>query len=103
MPSKITSIVAAGGAVLVTASPDTSLHQQINSHRFGWTIQPDNPEVLAQEIIYLYNQPSLIKEAKANALIYADQYVRKDRVIHHFLSELFTADIREKNTILQTN
>lgn len=103
MPSKITSIVAAGGAVLVTASPDTSLHQQINSYRFGWTIEPDNPEVLAQEIIYLYNQPSLIKEAKTNALSYADQYIRKDKVIHHFLSELFTADMRENNTILQTN
>ena len=102
MPSKITSIVGAGGAVIVTASPNTSLHHLINIHQFGWTIAPDNPEALTKKIIQLYSENILIEKAKKNALNYADQYIRKDKVINSFLSAL-SSHLQENQTILQTN
>ena len=103
MPSKITSIAAAGGAVIATASPNTSLYQQIHSHRFGWTIEPDNPYALTQKIIWLNNENAQIELAKNNALGYANQYIRKEKVIRDFLSAVLIPDLRENNTILQTN
>jgi colanic acid biosynthesis glycosyl transferase WcaI len=102
MPSKITSIVGAGGAVIVTASPNTSLYHLIHSHQFGWTIAPDHPEALTKKIIQLNAENILIEKAKKNALDYADQYIRKDKVIITFLSGL-SSDLQENQTILQTN
>lgn len=102
MPSKITSIVAAGGAVVVTASVNTSLYNLIHQHEFGWTIAPDHPEALTKKIIQLNTDNILIEKAKTNALNYAGQYIRKDKVINSFLSAL-SSDLQEHQTILQTN
>ncbi|MBU6157562.1 MAG: WcaI family glycosyltransferase [Bacteroidetes bacterium] len=103
MPSKITSIVAAGGAVVATASANTSLFNLIHQHQFGWTIDPDSPEALRNIIFRLASEQELIALAKANAFEYANKNIRKEIVINKFLSAIDCSYSRSTSTILETN
>lgn len=49
-PSKVYTIMSAGRAVIASADPDSELAWVVNEARSGWTIEPDNPNSLAEII-----------------------------------------------------
>lgn len=50
MPSKLTSILAAGGYALVTALPGTSLYDIVAQHQMGQLVKPESSEDLVKAI-----------------------------------------------------
>lgn len=86
MPSKITSIAATGGAVLVNAIKNTSLYHLVDSYKLGWIIEPNNPEALVEILLKLNDNEKELIEARKNALDYASQFLNMENVINRFLS-----------------
>lgn len=84
MPSKLTGILAAGGAALVTADAGTALHKIVEENRLGLVIEPDSPGALALGIERLANDINLRKEFKGNARRFAREKVNKNIVLDEF-------------------
>lgn len=86
MPSKLTTILAIGGSVVVTAKEDTSLYDVVRSNNMGIVIEPENQTALNEAILYtLVGQD---EERKSNARNYAQQFIAIDGIFTHFLSEV---------------
>jgi len=69
MPSKLTTICAVGGLVIVTASENTSLHSLVSKHNLGLLIEPEDQPALTEAIkMAIYQDHSTIKD---NALKFA--------------------------------
>jgi colanic acid biosynthesis glycosyl transferase WcaI len=86
MPSKLTTILAVGGATIVTAPHGTSLQQVITNNNLGMVTSPDDTEELAAAI-----KSSLTKnmaEMRQNARGYALKYLNIDNVMQTFLSDV---------------
>lgn len=86
MPSKLTTILSIGGTALVTAEPDTSLFEVINSNKIGLLVEPENTIALTECILRNIEQPC--EELQANARNYAEQFLRIDSVINSFLNDI---------------
>jgi len=102
MPSKLATILGAGGLALVTAEKDTSLHTLITEHKMAIPVEPENSLKLYQSI---YNVVSSLDNMnttttnafststdfidvhtiKKNAIEYARQNLSKDVIINEFL------------------
>jgi len=82
MPSKLTSILAAAGCVIVTALPGTTLHNIISCHEMGILIEPESKAALAEGIELALN--SNINILRNNARTYAEKYLGKNAIIENF-------------------
>ena len=83
MPSKLTSILAAGGASIVTADKNTSLANTIIDDKLGWVIEPENAFALARQIKESVGGRQ-IKEYRVNARRYAELFLSKDAILQTF-------------------
>ncbi|RYY35304.1 MAG: colanic acid biosynthesis glycosyltransferase WcaI [Sphingobacteriaceae bacterium] len=82
MPSKLTSILAAGGCSIVTALPGTSLYDIIHENSMGLLIAPDSAALLTECIANAFN--SDLDAIRANAREYARQNLDKDFILKRF-------------------
>jgi colanic acid biosynthesis glycosyl transferase WcaI len=88
MPSKLTGILAAGGCVLVTAVPDTSLYEVVQQGEMGILVEPESVGALKNGIDKaLYSDVSMIKK---NARSYAEQYLSKSKILSRLEMRLET-------------
>ncbi|WP_158275204.1 WcaI family glycosyltransferase [Pedobacter sp. HMWF019] len=79
LPSKLTTILAVGGLVLVTALPGTSLYDVIHNHQVGIVIEPERDELLRTELLdCLKNDHS---HEKLNARKYAELKLEQNRIL----------------------
>lgn len=89
MPSKLTTILAVGGASIITASPGTSLYDMVHDYDFGYVVEPqdkDNQDLLTNQILQIKLDAEL--EAKReNARKYAVQYLNVDKVMNKFVQD----------------
>ena len=79
MPSKLVSILAAGGCPLVTAIPGSSLYEVINQYQAGILTEPENALALQEGI-----EKALAENLdvyKANARKYAEQFLSKENIM----------------------
>lgn len=89
MPSKLTTILAVGGASIVTAAQGTSLYDMVHDYDFGYVVAPQDKgqqELLTNLIL----QIKLDKELEAkreNARNYAVQYLNVDKVMKKFVND----------------
>lgn len=58
VPSKLISYMLSGKAILSTALPHSELADVIDKSSCGWHIEPENPHLLAQEILRISQLPS---------------------------------------------
>jgi colanic acid biosynthesis glycosyl transferase WcaI len=58
VPSKLISYMLSGKAILSTALPHSELADVIDKSRCGWHIEPENPHILAEEILRISRLPS---------------------------------------------
>jgi len=86
MPSKLTTILAVGGASIVTSSPGTSLYNVVSKYNLGYIIEPDNYRLLADEILQIRSDKAGTEEKRANARKYALEYLNIDNVMSTFIS-----------------
>ena len=87
MPSKFTSILAAGGCALVTADKGTTLYETISAHRIAVVIEPESTRALQQGILEMLTGNA--EPYRINARNYALQYLDKDNILRAFETELY--------------
>ncbi|MVN89919.1 WcaI family glycosyltransferase [Mucilaginibacter aquatilis] len=91
MPSKLTTILAVGGASIVTCVPDTSLYNVVDKYNLGYIIEPESYELLADIISKIKSNPEEVIVKRSNARDYALQYLNIDNVMgtftNNFLNE----------------
>lgn len=89
MPSKLVTILSAGGASIVSADAGTSLSDVIIENKLGWTIEPENVEALANAIKdALYS--SLLPGIRKKARIYAETYLDKQAILLNYEAMLLS-------------
>ncbi|OOQ57079.1 WcaI family glycosyltransferase [Mucilaginibacter pedocola] len=89
MPSKLTTILAVGGASIITAAEGTSLHEVVKDHDFGYVVEPQDKEqqdLLTNQILQIKLDESLEKK-RENARNYAVQYLNVDKVMNKFVDD----------------
>jgi len=93
MPSKLTTILAVGGACIITCSPGTSLYNVVSKHDVGYIIEPDNFKVLAETILDIQAHHDITAVKKGNAREYALKYLNIDNVMETFTDNVLKNSI----------
>ena len=87
MPSKLTSILAAGGCPLVTASEGSTLHKLIHKNEMGIVVEPDDHALLARGIRFALDNS--LEKFRSNARYYASRYLSKEVILGNWENILF--------------
>ncbi|GAB3180933.1 WcaI family glycosyltransferase [Telluribacter humicola] len=94
MPSKLTSILAAGGCALVTALPETTLYETIQKYNLGILIEPESVEALKEGLAYALE--SDLKTYRRNARLYAQEFLEKEHIMKAFEKEILHLSLSEE-------
>ncbi|MEM8526425.1 MAG: WcaI family glycosyltransferase [Bacteroidota bacterium] len=86
MPSKLTSILAAGGCALITAAEGSSLYQVTSENQLGILTEPESKQALLEGIIDALEQDLTLYQE--NARQYAEQHLNKNQILKNFESLL---------------
>ena len=101
MPSKLTSILAAGGCALVSAIPGTTLYNVIDGHQMGILIEPESTDALIKGIEKALTSDLTIYQQ--NAQSYAKRYLSKQMILQEFNNEVLSLQKdwqKEKEVVL---
>ena len=88
MPSKLSNILAAGRASVVTAEPETELYRVVAGNGLGVACAPDDGAALAAAIRRLADDGALRDEAGRRARAYAERHLDRDRILLAFEARL---------------
>jgi len=83
MPSKLATILAVGGASIITASTGTSLYQMATEGDFGYIVEPGDQELITKQILDI-KLDSVLEIKRKNARDYALKYLNVDKVMNTF-------------------
>ena len=86
LPSKLTSILAAGGCAMVSAIPGTTLYNVIDTNAMGILIEPESVDALIVSIEQAFQSDLTVYQQNARA--YAQRYLSKDVILQTFGDEL---------------
>lgn len=86
MPSKLTSILAAGGVPIVTACEGTYIHEIITKHHMGIIAEPDDAQALTEAINYALI--TNLAELALNARNYAEIFLSRNTIMAAWQIEL---------------
>ncbi len=101
MPSKLTSILAAGGCPIVTALPNTTLYAVVDTHKFGILVEPESVEALSASIRSALH--SDLECYRTNARLYAERHLSRENVLKSFEQQLlFTAKLKQAPEVHQS-
>jgi len=88
MPSKLTGILAAGGAVLATAEETTELYKVVTQNEVGQVAQPGSSEGIEMGIESLLGDMTLLQRYRHNARKFAEANLHKEAILWDFEQEL---------------
>ena len=92
MPSKLTGMLASGRPVVATAQPMTELAAVVNGDTSqdccGIVVLPEQPDLLAQALIHLANNPTERARMGAAGRRYAEQHLHTDAVLGRFVARV---------------
>lgn len=86
MPSKLSTIFAAGGCALITAEEGSTLHNIVYQHQLGILIKPEDPDGLKEGVLKAFNRDRDVY--MQNARTYAEQFLNKEKVLRTFEQKL---------------
>ncbi|GAB2581024.1 WcaI family glycosyltransferase [Spirosoma areae] len=86
LPSKLTSILAAGGCALVSAVSGTTLYDVIDTHKMGILVEPESVDALREGITKALN--SDLSAYRQNARLYARKHLSKKSILQQFEEDL---------------
>ena len=89
MPSKLTTILAVGGASVITASKGTSLYHMVNEYDFGYIVEPGNQELFTKQLLEI-NIDEILEMKRENARNYALKYLNVDKVMSSFVNKILS-------------
>ena len=84
VPGKAYNIMAAGKPMLVVADQDSEISLCVNEHQIGWTVPPDEPELLAKKIEQIYKCHRENSWSLNDSRSVAEQYYSKEIVLEKF-------------------
>jgi colanic acid biosynthesis glycosyl transferase WcaI len=82
LPSKLMSILSAGGVALVTTEENTSLHDLIHSNKIGYICEPENLKSFIDCLENILKTDN--SELSKNARLYAENHLSIDGILHAF-------------------
>jgi colanic acid biosynthesis glycosyl transferase WcaI len=86
MPSKLTTILAVGGACIVTAPKGTSLYEVIEKHNLGYIVEPENTLLLVNKISEIKLDDKL-EQKRNQARKYAVENLNIDNIMNNFVND----------------
>lgn len=86
LPSKLTTILAVGGASIVTCFPNTSLYDLINNNKIGYTVVPEDVDLLKAKIIEIRSLN--VEEIRSNARDYALKNLNINEIMNGFVDKV---------------
>ncbi|MCE7066140.1 WcaI family glycosyltransferase [Dyadobacter sp. CY326] len=86
MPSKLSTILAAGGCSIVSALPGTSLYEIVDQNNLGFLIKPECAESLCEAIENALSCDLQIY--KLNARAFAENYLEAQNILAGFEKQL---------------
>ncbi len=89
MPSKLTGILACGGAVIATAGAETELGRVVLQGG-GWLCEPGDEEVLGQRIRQLALDPQQRQEMRQQARAYALAHLSKETILTAYHQQMLS-------------
>jgi len=87
MPSKLISVLAAGGCPLVTASHGSTVHELICKNELGIVVEPDSYLALDNGIRQALNNN--LEKFRSNARNYAKKFLTKENILKTWEKKLF--------------
>lgn len=87
-PSKLTNILAAGCASIITANKGTSLHNLMKPNMSSYVIEPDNKQALYEAILTIDGDISLRQRIKENARTWAEHHLKIDPCLSPLLQTI---------------
>ncbi|TWR27583.1 colanic acid biosynthesis glycosyltransferase WcaI [Mucilaginibacter pallidiroseus] len=87
MPSKLSTILAVGGASIISASQGTSLHQLAQDHDIGYVIEPQDrkqQDILTNQVLHIAQNGLDLELKRQNARNYAVKHLNVDMVMGNF-------------------
>lgn len=87
MPSKLTGILACGGAVIATATAETELGSVVQQGG-GWLSPPGDAAALADRIRQLAQDPQQRQQMRQQARDYALAHLSKERILTAFYEQI---------------
>jgi colanic acid biosynthesis glycosyl transferase WcaI len=86
LPSKFMSILSAGGVAVVTAEPNTSLYELVDTHQVGFICEPENLAAFVTTIRHVLQTDCNAVSVKAR--LYAEKHLSIDSILNRFSQEL---------------
>jgi colanic acid biosynthesis glycosyl transferase WcaI len=86
MPSKLATILAVGGASIITSSPGTSLYKMVNEFDLGYIVEPGNADLLVEKMLEVKDDPNLDGK-RIKARNYAIKFLNIDNVMNKFVKD----------------
>jgi len=83
LPSKLSGMLACGGAVVATAAEGTELHRVVTAAG-GVAVHPDQPAEFARAIRNMAHAPTRREQARRGARLYAEQHLGIDAILQRF-------------------
>lgn len=84
MPSKLTTILAAGGLALATAEKGSTLESEISSHNMGHVIDCEDETILRNAIVSCCE--GTFDQVKVNARLYAERFLDRDVILRRIMN-----------------
>jgi colanic acid biosynthesis glycosyl transferase WcaI len=82
MPSKLTTILSAGGLTLITANKGSGLHSLINEYNIGLFVDAENQQALNEGILRAIGKD--FSQVSKNARKYAENFLSIDKIMPNF-------------------
>jgi len=86
MPSKLSTILAAGGFALVTANKGTNLYEIIENYDMGVVIEAENEQLLKTEILKCLQLKA--SHFSSNGRTYAEKFLDIDSILPNILHQM---------------
>jgi colanic acid biosynthesis glycosyl transferase WcaI len=88
MPSKLTTILSAGGLTLITANKGSGLHSLISDYNIGLFVDAENQQALNEGIVKAIGKD--LSHVSRNARKYAENFLSIDKIMPNFEQILFS-------------
>jgi colanic acid biosynthesis glycosyl transferase WcaI len=90
LPSKTFNVMASGRPILAVTPPEGETARLIRVAGCGWNVPPKSPQKLAEVIVMLKTQGSLLTQMGKNARYYLEKYYSRNRCIDAYEKMLTT-------------
>jgi colanic acid biosynthesis glycosyl transferase WcaI len=89
MPSKLSTILAVGGASITTCLPQTTLYNVILENDLGYDVVPEDMQLLADKVLQV-SQDEQIEIKRDNARRYAEKHLNLNNIMTAFTNTVFS-------------